>query len=75
MQISQIPLILTIEKKTNDILTIKLPFCYYTVKLIECMIFPNLILPSSLSTNIKKIGGPPKIVDSCTILSILILRK
>ena len=38
MQISQISLILTNERKTNDMLTIKLPFCNYTVKLIECMI-------------------------------------
>ena len=28
----------TSRKKTNDMFTIKLPFCYYTVKLIECMI-------------------------------------
>ena len=37
MQISQISLILT-EKKTNGMLTIKLSFCYYTIKLIECMV-------------------------------------
>ena len=38
MQINQIPLILSNEKKTNDIHTIKLSFGYYIVKLIECMI-------------------------------------
>ena len=38
MQISQIPLILSNERKTNGLLTFKLSFCYYTVKLIECMI-------------------------------------
>ena len=37
MQITQIPLILTNEKKTNNMLTIKFSFCYYIIKLIEYM--------------------------------------
>ena len=38
MQISEILFISFNEKKTNNMLTIKLLFYYYTVTLIECMI-------------------------------------
>ena len=44
MQISQIPLIISNYKKTNDMLTIKLFFCYYTIKIIEFMIVLRKIL-------------------------------
>ena len=35
----------------------------------------NLVVPFGLSINIKKMRGPPKIVDSCVILSIFNVKK
>ena len=35
----------------------------------------NLIVPFSLGTNIKKMRGPPKILDSCALLGIFNIKN